>query len=57
MKISTFCFINELGAITALLLSYTLNSTITAIDYLMTGWLFCACIVYTYTRWQEVIIK
>ncbi len=54
MRITTFCFILELAGITIIGIQYLLDSAMTPGMWVSTGFLLCACITYTYARWQEV---
>ena len=54
MRITTFCFILELFGIGSIGIHYLLEVTMTPGMWVSMGFLLCACITYTYARWQEV---
>jgi hypothetical protein len=56
LRITTFCFILELFSIGSIGIQYLLNGNMTPGVWLSMGFLLCACITYTYARWQEVNI-
>ena len=54
MRITSFCFLMELFGIGSIGIQYFLNGGITSGIWVSMGFLLCACISYTYARWQEV---
>ena len=54
MRITTFCFFLESFGIGSIGIQYLLEGSITPGIWVSMGFLLCACVTYTYARWQEV---
>ena len=51
---TTFCFLMEMFGISSIGIQYLLDGGITPGVTTSMGFAICACIIYTYARWQEV---